>query len=269
MRLSTTGTASERQRPPTGHRFAALSSAAILGAACLGGATTFVGASAHTFGSPATTPNPSSGPAGTALGDTAHLNEDTTADRTIRFQLFDNAQCSGNPVFTDEVPAPQDDGAAEDGGTDNVVTDETFTANTPGTYQWVASIVAPTGAVETHTNCGDEPVTITTGGVSGTTTTSTTKTDTDTDTDTTSKTTTTKSTTTTTSGSVSGISTSTTSTKSTTTGGSLGITTGGVSGAPNTGSDLPLGEALALIIPGLGLAGLGLRSVVRRKVPPA
>jgi hypothetical protein len=248
MRLSIAGTAPARQRPPTGHRFAALSAAAILGAACVGGATTFVRASAHTFGSPATTANPSSGPVGTALSDTAHLNEDVTADRKIKFQLFSTAQCSGDAVFTNVVSAPQDDASAEDTGTDDVTTGTTFKPSTPGTYQWVASIIAPTGAVERKTSCGDEPVTITSGGVGGITTTSTT-------------TTSTKDT-----------KSATSTTTIAATGGALGISTGGnggVTGAPNTGSDLPLGEALALIIPGLGMAGLGLRSAVRRRVPPA
>jgi hypothetical protein len=140
------------------HRFAALSSVVFIGVAVLGGST--IRASAHTFGNPSTTPNPTSGPVGTMLHDTAHLNEDVTSDRSIKFQLFNNANCTAPAVLIDSEPAPKDD-TAEDTGVDDVTTSMSYTATAPGTYQWVASIITPTGAVETHTNCGDEPVTIT------------------------------------------------------------------------------------------------------------
>jgi MYXO-CTERM domain-containing protein len=232
MERSTVGIGMGPAAPSTGRRFAAVASAAFLGAAALAGVTGFVRGSAHTFGSPATTAHPASGPVGTALGDTAHLNEDTTADRTIRFQLF--ASCGGTLLFTNTVSAPQDD-ASEDSGTDDVSTSATFKPSKAGTYQWVASIITPQGSVEAQSKCGDEPVTLTQVETSSTPTPKPTPTPTPT-------------------GGAQGISTTS--------------TTGGQSAVavPSTGSDTSPRDGIALIVAGVGALGLAFLIAHRRRV---
>lgn len=145
---------------------AAASTAAIIGATGLGAATSFVAASAHDFAGVASTPNPSSGHVGDSLNDTAHLQENVSSDRTIRFELFGpNPDCEdlGKPVFTNDVPAPNDGKDDQSAGTDDVSTTHSYTATKLGTYQWVVTIIDPEKDHERTSRCGDEPVTITLG----------------------------------------------------------------------------------------------------------
>jgi hypothetical protein len=240
---------------------AALSSAGLLGAAALAGTIGLIQASAHTFGTPATTPNTGSAVAGTTqIFDTAHLNEDVTDDRKIRFQLFDNATCTPSALsaFTALVSVPLDDSAVEDNDVDNVSSTPTIAPATPGTYYWVASIMSG-NSVETSSGCKDEPVTVTKPATTTTPTptpTQSTPTPTPTPTPT-------------------GGTQGTTTPTPTPTGGTQGITTGGnqtptggtqaITTAPTTGTDLSLANGLALLITGGGLAGLGLRFGRRRR----
>ncbi len=144
---------------------AGTASTLVIGAALLaGGMATLVTASAHTFGSPATTPKTT----GTAFGggfvagsavlnDTAKLGSDVTADRVVKFQLWGpfNANCSpafAAPVFKQTVQAVN--------GPGTVHTTGGYAAKVAGTYQWTAQIVAPDGTVEDSSDCGTEPVLI-------------------------------------------------------------------------------------------------------------
>jgi hypothetical protein len=146
-------------------RTAAAATIAVGGAVFLGGAATLITASAHSFGSPATsavTTGTSSGAAylvGTAvMKDSASLAAGVTSDRTINFFLWppSTSTCGGTPVFTDSVHAVS--------GPASVETATAYTGKSPqapevaGTYQWTANIEAPSGAIEDTSKCGDEPV---------------------------------------------------------------------------------------------------------------
>jgi hypothetical protein len=136
----------------------------IGGALFAGGLATLVTASAHTFGSPATTPKTTGTASGggfvagsAVLNDTASLSSSVTADRVVKFQLWGpyNAHCSPTvaaPVFKQTVQAVN--------GPGTVHTTGGYAAKVAGTYQWTAQIVAPDGTVEDSSSCGTEPVLI-------------------------------------------------------------------------------------------------------------
>ncbi|MBJ7609310.1 MAG: hypothetical protein JF887_07745, partial [Candidatus Dormibacteraeota bacterium] len=146
----------------------AASTLVIGGAIMAGGAATLITASAHHLGTPATTPI-TSGTAsnggfvvGTAvLNDSASLLKDVTADRKVKFELWgpSNPTCSatrGAPVFQQTVAAVQGPGTVRTTGGYTGTAPQP--AQTVGTYQWTALVIAPDGTVEDSSTCGSEPV---------------------------------------------------------------------------------------------------------------
>jgi hypothetical protein len=140
----------------------AASTLVIGGALVAGGVATLVTASAHTFGSPATTPLTTGTASGggfvvgsATLNDTASLNANVTADRVVKFQLWapNNSTCNTSgpaAVFQQTIQAVK--------GPGTVHTTGGFSGpEVTGTYHWTAQIVAPNHAVEDSSSCG-EPV---------------------------------------------------------------------------------------------------------------
>ena len=79
------------------------------------------------------------------------------ADATITFSLFgpDNANCSGEPIFTSTVPYPQGGGSVSSGP---------FTPTVAGNYRWVASYSGDVNNLPVSGACNDanESTTVTT-----------------------------------------------------------------------------------------------------------
>ncbi len=85
---------------------------------------------------------------GKEISDTAHLSGGTNPTGTITFWAFgpDDADCSGEPVFTDEV-------AVNGNGDYGPVS---FTPDTAGTYRWIASYSGDANNLPAEGACNDE-----------------------------------------------------------------------------------------------------------------
>jgi hypothetical protein len=88
-----------------------------------------------------------SGTVGDEISDTATLSgatEDATG--TVTFDLFDNSDCSGDPVFTSTVDVS---------GSGDYVSDS-FTPTAAGSYYWIASYSGDDANLASSGECGDE-----------------------------------------------------------------------------------------------------------------
>jgi uncharacterized repeat protein (TIGR01451 family) len=84
---------------------------------------------------------------GSDISDTAHLTGGVGPTGSITFELYgpDNASCSGEPIFTDQV--------AVDGNGDYV--SGAFTALQAGTYRWIASYSGDASNLAVSGACND------------------------------------------------------------------------------------------------------------------
>jgi hypothetical protein len=101
-----------------------------------------------------TTPNPSSGPVGTVLNDSATLSDGVDPTGSITFKLFgpNDFTCSGDPIFTNTVPVS---------GNGTYSTTAGFPATAAGTYYWVATYSGDSNNSSVSDRCGNESVVIT------------------------------------------------------------------------------------------------------------
>jgi hypothetical protein len=101
-----------------------------------------------------TTPNPSSGPVGTVLFDSATLSDGVNPTGTITFKLFgpNNLTCSGDPIFTNIVPVS---------GNGTYSTTAGFHTTAAGIYNWVATYSGDPNNSSVSDVCGNEVVVIT------------------------------------------------------------------------------------------------------------
>lgn len=83
---------------------------------------------------------------GSQITDTAHLGGGVNPTGTITFTAFNNAQCSGTPVFTDTETV---------NGNGDYTTDPAFTPTAVGTYYWIASYSGDSNNTGSTTSCGD------------------------------------------------------------------------------------------------------------------
>jgi uncharacterized repeat protein (TIGR02543 family) len=93
---------------------------------------------------------PSSTPVGSAIADTATLSSTYNPSGTVTFNLYDNPNATGSPLFTDTEPV-------------SIVyaTSAPYTPTTPGTYYWVASYSGDANNNPATSGSADEPVTVT------------------------------------------------------------------------------------------------------------
>jgi MYXO-CTERM domain-containing protein len=88
-----------------------------------------------------------SGNIGDGVTDTATLSGATAdAGGTITFNVYDNNECGGTPVFTDTV----------DVSGNGDYTSGVFTADAPGTYYWIASYSGDDNNQPSSGSCRDE-----------------------------------------------------------------------------------------------------------------
>ncbi len=98
-----------------------------------------------TQASPEITTNASpGGPVGTQVTDTATVTGGLSPTGTVDFVLYDNATCSGAPVFT-SLNRPISERSA---------TSSSFTPTSAGTYYWVASYSGDANNIPTAAPCG-------------------------------------------------------------------------------------------------------------------
>ena len=100
-----------------------------------------------------TTPNPTSGPIGTVLNDSATLSGGVSPTGTITFNLFgvNDQTCSGAPIFTNTVPVS---------GNGTYSTSAGFTTVVAGTYHWMATYSGDASNASVSSICADEAVVI-------------------------------------------------------------------------------------------------------------
>jgi hypothetical protein len=82
-----------------------------------------------------------------AISDSATLSDGAAPTGTIKFKLFgpDNADCTGDPIFTSRVTVD---------GNGTYESDQ-FTPKANGTYRWVASYSGDSDNAAVSTHCGD------------------------------------------------------------------------------------------------------------------
>lgn len=91
--------------------------------------------------------NATSGTVGDGVTDTATLSGATAdAGGTITFNVFDNNECSGTPVFTDTVDV--------NGNGD--YTSGVFTPDAPGSYYWIATYSGDANNAPSSGSCRDD-----------------------------------------------------------------------------------------------------------------
>ena len=90
------------------------------------------------------------GTLGTAVSDTAQVTGGLNPTGTVTFQLFDNATCTGTPVFVSSNQ-PLSGGQAASGS---------YTPTTTGTFEWVATYNGDNANLTAVSTCGSEPVSI-------------------------------------------------------------------------------------------------------------
>jgi hypothetical protein len=99
-----------------------------------------------------TTPNPSSGPIGTALNDSATITGGSSPTGTVTFNLYGpgDTTCTSTVLFTQTVGV-SGGSASTTGG---------YTTTTAGTFNWTAHYSGDNGNLPADSGCGSEAVTI-------------------------------------------------------------------------------------------------------------
>ncbi len=86
---------------------------------------------------------------GSQLADSATVEGGLNPSGTVTFELFDNASCSGTPVYSDSVSLSS--GRAQSG---------TYVANQAGTWEWEAQYSGDDFNTAASSGCGQEPLTV-------------------------------------------------------------------------------------------------------------
>jgi uncharacterized repeat protein (TIGR01451 family) len=98
-----------------------------------------------------TTQDPASGSVGDTYNDQATLSGGASPVGTITFDLYDNPNCSGDPVHEETVSVD---------GNGTYETADGVQLNTAGTYYWVATYNGDDNNKTAMSGCGDEPVSV-------------------------------------------------------------------------------------------------------------
>ncbi len=108
------------------------------------------GAAAKVTPAITTAQQPASATPGAAVADTATVTGGYSPSGTVTFTLYDNATCTGTPLFTDNSEAL----------TGGSATSSSYTATAAGTDYWQATYNGDSANNTVSSGCGDEPVAI-------------------------------------------------------------------------------------------------------------
>jgi uncharacterized repeat protein (TIGR01451 family) len=99
-----------------------------------------------------TTQAPASGSTGDTYNDSAVLSGGANPSGTITFDLYDNPNCTGQPLDEETVSVGNGNGTYD--------TPTGFQLNSAGTYYWVASYGGDSNNMSAVSGCADEPVVV-------------------------------------------------------------------------------------------------------------